>query len=103
MRESGKDAPVTRVYAEEILELDGQTSLLTKKIQAYHIAIIKAESTFRRIERRKMMKDAGVSESELDDLAKTVYELDDSLKKMTNESTVTTLEVDDIFKEVFDE
>lgn len=101
MRRIGKDSPNTRVYAEEILELDALIKMLETKFNTYEAAIAKAESTLRRIERRKMLKDIGVSDNELNELAETVYELDDSLKKMTGKNVSLDLDVDDIMKEVF--
>ncbi len=101
MQSVGKKSPSVRIYAEEIIELDSQLKILSMKSLTYDTAITKAESTLRRIDRRTMLKDVGVSDDELDELALTAHELDDSLKKMAGDEVTLDLDVGDVMKEVF--
>ncbi|MCA9112185.1 MAG: hypothetical protein KDA52_19685 [Planctomycetaceae bacterium] len=103
MSDVGSDSPRARVYAEEILEIDAQAKLLSRKIETYDTAIVKAESTLRRVERRKLLEDVGVTTDELNELAETVYELDESLRKMSGDQTTLELDVEDVLQEVYGE
>ena len=99
IRHADNDLLKKRVFAEEIVELDSHIKATWATFSLYESAITKAESTLRRIERRKLLDEAGVTDRELDELATTMLELDDSLKHRANNGPELELHIDEIVKE----
>lgn len=71
--------PKIGVLTGELSEIDGQLAKLRTKRDDYELAIFRSASSIRTIERRRATEEAGISKDDLDDLARTMLELDDSL------------------------
>ena len=59
-------------------------SLYDKKFQDYDLAIFKSESRVRTIARQLSAKEAGVSDTELEELTRSMVTLDESLPPRKN-------------------
>jgi hypothetical protein len=75
-----KDDPQTRLLATELVEVEKQIRAVDRKSQAYESAIDRMDSIVRRLERKAMIADAGISEDELAEVAETTMQMDQDLQ-----------------------
>lgn len=77
-----KDAPEDpgiKVLIEELRDIMRQSTVAEKKLQEYDLAILKSESRLRGIERQLAAQEAGIDDSQLMDLTRSMIALDESL------------------------
>lgn len=75
-----KEDATARLYAEELLEVERQIAALRSKGGVYETAIVQIESSLRRLERRRLLKNVGITEDELNELSQSVLELEERLR-----------------------
>jgi hypothetical protein len=71
--------PQLVVLSNELREIDQQQKVVLRKRRDYETAILTCESAVRSIERRSAAEGAGLAESELTELSRTMIELEESL------------------------
>ncbi len=71
--------PRAKVLAEELREVLRQKETYQRQVDQYDLAILKAESCLRSVERQRAAQQAGVGDRELDDLVRSVLVLDEKL------------------------
>ena len=71
--------PKGQVLHGELKDIVKQIVLYDKKYQDYDLAILKSESRLRSIARQLSARDAGVSDTELEELTRSMVTLDESL------------------------
>jgi hypothetical protein len=90
----GSRTPRGKVLLEELKDVLRQLVAVEKKHEEYDLAIFKSESRLRTVERRISSKNAGVSDTELEDLTRSMLALEDTLAKES--AGELPLELDDI-------
>jgi hypothetical protein len=71
--------PKGQVLHGELKDIVKQIALYDKKLQDYDLAILKSESRVRSIARQLSAREAGVSDTELEELTRSMVTLDESL------------------------
>ncbi len=92
-------APRARFIAEELVELEKQIRLAQRKQVEHNEAIARIESLTRRLERRRMLAESGVSEQELQELLQTSLELDGELKAEAGVGPAVDIEMEALLEE----
>lgn len=90
--------PRAKVLAEELREVLRQQETYQRQVDQYDLAILKAESCLRSVERRRAVREGGVSDKELDELVRSVLVLDGKLSA----KTAVPLELDDDLNKQFE-
>ena len=90
--------PVVAVISDELLEIEKQIRVVKVKIKEHDVAIPKLESGLRRLERRKLLQDAGVTDKEMNDLIATTVELDEKLKSESEHGVTSDIELDKVLR-----
>ena len=84
-----------QLYAQELRDVVTEISLLTRKYDEREEVIARLESAIRRSERLSLLKDAGATEEEVDELRKTIYALDQELDSLAGkQAAVPDVEID---------
>ncbi len=94
-----KKSPVNEAIADELLEVEKQAKAIRSKVCAHDDAIARLESGLRRLERRKLLEEAGVSDKELDELVATTLELDETLKGGNGGGAAIGIELEKVVNE----
>ncbi len=81
--------PKTAILGDELRDILRQSVIYVKKHQDYELAILRSESKLRSFERQVAAEDAGVSETELTDLKRTMLAFDESLSADNTISTTS--------------
>ena len=92
-----KDKPEARTLAEELAELVQQIRVARVKRTEYKKASDNLESLSRRLTRREELKNAGLSEQELQEAAQLIADLDDRFKEASSE-VEEALTLEDVLK-----
>jgi hypothetical protein len=71
--------PRGQVLHDELKDIVKQIALYDKKYQDYDLAILKSESRVRSVARQLAAREAGVSDTELEELTRSMVTLDESL------------------------
>jgi chromosome segregation ATPase len=87
-------APEVKILSTELQEINRQSATYKAKQRDYDLAILKSESKLRSIERQLAASEAGVSESDITELTRTMLALDDNLNSADAVSSVVS-ELDD--------
>jgi hypothetical protein len=90
--------PRAKVLAEELRAVLRQKETYQRQVNQYDLAILKAESCLRTVERQRAAREAGVSDKELDDLVRSVLALDEKLAAKGQ----VPLELDDTVNKQFE-
>jgi hypothetical protein len=83
-----------------LFELNQQVTPLKANEQAHTMAITKMESALRRIDRRQLLEDADVSETQLNTLNQTVYELDASLRNGAGYTAAHDVQLESLLQQI---
>src|SRR5579885_709268 len=90
--------PRAKVLAKELREVLRQKGTYQRQLNQYELAILKAESCLRAVERQRAASEAGVGDKELDDLVRSVLVLDEKLAARGH----VPLELDDDLSKQFE-
>jgi hypothetical protein len=90
--------PRAKVLAEELREVLRQKETCQKQVSQYDLAILKAESCLRSVERQRVALEVGVSDKELNDLVRSVIVLEEKLSA----KGPVPLELDDALSKQFE-
>jgi hypothetical protein len=83
----------------EMLEIEKQIRVVQAKLTQHAVAIAKLESSLRRLERRKLLQEAGITDKEMNDLVATTLELDEKLKSESGHDVTADIELDGVVKD----